>query len=61
VECALAVCGDGFVHDGEEACDGDDVARETCVTLGFDGGGMLVCDDACSFDTSMCCAVMGAC
>ena len=45
-------CGDG-VQEGEEECDGDDLAGYDCVMLGFSGG-TLACDHTCLFDTSGC-------
>ncbi|TXD33907.1 hypothetical protein FRC98_20130 [Lujinxingia vulgaris] len=47
------VCGDDAVNTDEEACDGADLAGETCITQGFDGG-TLGCSDTCGFDTSAC-------
>ena len=47
-----AACGDGMADPGE-ACDGDDLAGETCETQGFDGG-TLACDDRCELDVSGC-------
>lgn len=47
------VCGDG-VMSGDEDCDGDDLGAESCTSLGFPGGGVLGCTEACSFDTSEC-------
>lgn len=49
---APVVCGDG-VAVGGEACDGADLAGETCVSLGYSGGA-LACDGSCAFDTSAC-------
>jgi hypothetical protein len=45
-------CGDG-VAEGNEECDGVDLAGETCGTLGFDEG-TLACDGTCNHDTSGC-------
>ena len=45
-------CGDQ-VRAGDELCDGTDLAGETCLSLGFDGGD-LACGGACTFDTSAC-------
>lgn len=51
--CApLPVCGNDLLEDGE-ACDGDDVAGETCVTQDFDAG-TLGCADDCTFDVTAC-------
>lgn len=46
------VCGDG-VLGANEACDTDDLADETCVTLAFLEGD-LSCATDCTFDTSAC-------
>jgi hypothetical protein len=51
-----AACGDG-VREGSEACDGDDVGTETCLTQGYYGGS-LGCTSACALDLSGC---LGAC
>ncbi len=45
-------CGDGVVN-GTDACDGGDLAGETCETQGFDGG-TLACFGTCTFNTSGC-------
>lgn len=45
-------CGDG-ARQGTEACDGSDLAGETCATLGYTGG-TLGCQVRCDFDTSGC-------
>ena len=50
--CAAAVCGDDIV-EGAESCDSNDLAGESCVTQGFDGG-VITCQPNCSFDTSAC-------
>lgn len=46
------VCGND-VQEGDEACDGTDLADQTCATLGFPGGA-LMCDQACAFDFTSC-------
>lgn len=46
------VCGDS-VKAGDEACDGADLADQTCESLGFPGG-TLACDAACAFDLAGC-------
>lgn len=46
------LCGDG-VQAGDEACDGADLADQTCMSLGFPGGA-LACDPACAFDFTGC-------
>ncbi|MDQ2694349.1 MAG: hypothetical protein M3Z21_03030, partial [Pseudomonadota bacterium] len=53
------VCGDGVVNQGFEACDGADLAGQSCGSLGF-GGGPLTCTAGCTFDTSGC-AVAPSC
>ncbi len=45
-------CGD-HAQDSGEACDGDDLAGESCASLGF-AGGTLACSETCTFDTSNC-------
>jgi hypothetical protein len=45
-------CGDDVV-DGDEQCDGTDLAGQDCASQGFDGG-RLACADDCTFDTSGC-------
>ena len=44
-------CGNN-VREGAEQCDGTDLAGQTCIGLGFEGG-MLLCS-GCMFDTSAC-------
>ena len=59
-------CGDGTIQSGNycnadcsgvislsESCDGNDLAGESCVAQGFDGG-TLTCGGSCAFDTSGC-------
>lgn len=45
-------CGDGII-EGEEQCEGDDLAGEDCISWGLDGGS-LACGADCRFDLSMC-------
>ena len=45
-------CGSGTA-EGPEACDGADLAGQTCADLGFVGGA-LACDDLCGLDSSGC-------
>lgn len=47
-------CGDGQIGPAE-SCDGDDLDKADCVSLGFLGG-RLSCDGACAYDTSECIA-----
>lgn len=51
-DCLAAICGNGVV-EGNEGCDGDDLAGESCVSMGYDEG-TLVCTEHCTFDTSGC-------
>ena len=46
------VCGDGVV-EGDEACDGADLAGQDCVSQGFFGG-ELACNADCTFDAAAC-------
>src|SRR3989344_4376724 len=47
-------CGDGVADAGiGESCDGDDLAGQTCESLGY-GGGFLGCFGDCTYDTSGC-------
>jgi hypothetical protein len=45
-------CGDGIVNGGEY-CDGD-ALNATCLSLGFAGGGQLLCNPICLVDTTNC-------
>jgi len=45
-------CGNGSI-DPPEDCDGDDLAQETCASLGYESG-TLTCATNCAFDTSAC-------
>lgn len=49
-----AVCGNNQ-REGSEACDGTDLAGQTCQSLGFTGG-TLVCATGCTFVTTGCIA-----
>ena len=48
-----AICGNGIRETGE-FCDGNDLAGQTCNTLGFDGGDLSCKDDCSDFDDSAC-------
>lgn len=50
-------CGDGTVN-GEEQCEGDDLAGATCQSLGFVAG-TLSCASDCRYDTSRCVRTCG--
>ncbi len=45
-------CGDGQLDEGE-ACDGSDLANQTCATLGFESG-QLSCTAECQFAKGLC-------
>ena len=47
-------CGDGVVDAGEQ-CDGGDLNGQTCLSLGYAGGGALSCNpSSCQYDISQC-------
>src|SRR5690606_10680389 len=46
-------CGNGYVEPPDESCDGDDLAGESCMTLGFVGG-TLTCTESCTFNATGC-------
>lgn len=46
------VCGNNIVEAGE-ACDGENIGDKDCTSFGFDMG-VLSCDVACQYDTSLC-------
>lgn len=46
-------CGDGF-RNGSEDCEGADLGGRNCERLGYLGGGTLVCNPDCTYDTSEC-------
>ncbi len=48
-------CGNGTIDPGED-CDGSDLNGQTCVSLGFLGGGTLNCAADCTFYTDNCLA-----
>jgi hypothetical protein len=49
----ISICGNNEAEGGED-CDGPDLAGNSCITLGFGGGGELSCDLSCAFNTSEC-------
>ncbi len=50
---AAPVCGNGFI-DGDEDCDGFDLAGASCGSLGYTLEGTLSCSAGCSYDTQLC-------
>ncbi len=50
------VCGDQVI-EGNEQCEGTDLAGADCVSLGFSGGD-LACADDCTYDTGACTAAV---
>jgi hypothetical protein len=57
--CQPHLCGDG-VRTAGEACDGKDLAGQTCLSLGYysENPG-LACTPSCTFDTSGCTGICG--
>jgi hypothetical protein len=53
---STGVCGDDMANPPGEACDGSDLAGQTCQSLGYDGGA-LVCNGACQLDVEGCTSV----
>ena len=48
-----AVCGNGVIESGEE-CDGVNLGGETCNSIFGCSGGLLLCNNDCTFDDSSC-------
>lgn len=58
----VPVCGDGVVSpEISEQCDGTELNGTTCEDLGFAGGGTLLCNDQCGFNTVGCVLFGGGC
>ena len=58
---AVGRCGDGFIQETYgEICDGENLAGETCVSLGYHGGS-LVCSGNCTIMDETDCAEEGRC
>lgn len=47
------VCGDGIIV-GSEECEGSNLGGASCVSIGYEDGGLLGCNDDCTFDTDRC-------
>jgi cysteine-rich repeat protein len=53
-------CGNGYVDFGVgERCDATNLAGESCESLGYTGGGTLVCNEFCRFDEGDCHSICG--
>lgn len=50
--CMRATCGDGFVWQGVEQCDTNNLANQSCMTLGYAEGSLRCL--GCRFDVSAC-------
>jgi hypothetical protein len=46
-------CGDNMIS-GTEKCDGANLGTSTCQSLGYNGGGKLLCNNSCMYDVLMC-------
>lgn len=56
-----ATCGNN-VREGSEACDGTDLAGQTCTSnVGVGSTGALNCTSSCAFNTTQCTASTGTC
>ena len=50
-----ALCGNRVIESPSEACDGVNLNGATCFSLGYQGGGTLLCNPTtCTYDTIMC-------
>lgn len=58
--CVAQLCANDVV-EGDEVCDGADLADTTCVDLGFDGGTLGCAKDCSAFDTSLCATALTMC
>lgn len=52
---AAPLCGDGFINQVGESCDGSELAGQTCESFGL-GAGTLSCSSDCTFNTTGCAA-----
>jgi hypothetical protein len=51
----MSTCGDTVITAPAEKCDRTNLNGATCQSLGFAGGGMLLCNPTtCNYDTIMC-------
>src|SRR5262245_55709676 len=50
-----SVCGNGKIEAPGESCERNNLQGASCQSLGYNGGGVLLCNPAtCTFDTLMC-------
>jgi hypothetical protein len=56
----VAQCRDGMITPPTESCDGMNLNGATCQSLGYNGGGTLLCNPTtCTYDTIMCRMTVG--
>jgi len=53
VSAPIGICSNN-IKEGTEVCDGTDLAGQTCISQGFDGGNLACLGDCTGFDTSSC-------
>lgn len=54
LNCKWAYCGDGYLHEGMEECDGKDFGYQTCKSYLPGSFGRLRCTDHCLIDSTDC-------
>ncbi|HKU36488.1 MAG TPA: hypothetical protein VJR89_00035 [Polyangiales bacterium] len=55
-----AICGDTVITAPQESCDRTNLNGATCQSLGYNGGGTLLCNmTTCTYDTIMCRMTVG--
>jgi hypothetical protein len=47
------ICGDGIIV-GSEDCEGENLGGASCVTVGYEDGGLLRCNADCTYDIDRC-------
>ena len=52
ISVTVTICGND-IQEGDEVCDGSDLAGQACSTQGYDSG-TLACNLDCTFNTSQC-------
>jgi len=53
VSAPIGICSNN-IKEGTEVCDGTDLAGQTCISQGFDGGNLACLGDCTGFDTTSC-------